>query len=531
MSVGMVPLPVLPARAPSPNLFSLSSKPFACHTSEESLKSSRLSSPTAPATPLYSIIGCANSFAPHTSKNSLETRAVNPFESTLLFLKFFSCHRSAKCALNSFICHTSKNAMSEVLCLPHIRDPLGGDGFVLNGNPCKGFRPVRPRGLQRSRSVQSPVTNYQSPLTLDCELSTVDFSLGPIAGPHRSCAIRRIDANVLCSEVASPVAGHGFARVQIHYQRNVFGKKFVAGGAFVEIERLAAPQHRDARHLNVDESGIKLHPGAPRSRKNSPPVWVAACEGGFHQRRSRNGLRDSLRSRFSLRAAHFDFDDALRALAVGHDLQRERTANFFQRGSERAMRGGASLDRRRPRLPVGKHEERVVRRSVAIHADRVERAARDVTQRFLQKGRRDRRIRGDKRKHRRHIGMNHPRTFGATHEMNSLPGHLERSRSGFRTRVRGANCERSFREGTRRRTAKARDDRQRAKNFFQRQGNANDACGADKQFLRRAAKPLRGFRDRALRSGVARFAGGAVSVPGVHDHGAHTALRRAQVFF
>src|SRR6266851_2630772 len=210
MSVGMVPLPVLPARAPSPNLFSLSSKPFACHTSEESLKSSRLSSPTAPATPLYSIIDCANSFA----------------------------------------CHTSKNAMSEVLCLPHIRDPLGGDGFVLNGNPRKGFRPVRPRGLQRSRSVQSPVTNYQSLLTLDCELSTVNFSPGSIAGPHRSCAIRRIDANVLCSEVASPVAGHGFARVQIHYQRNVFGKKFVAGGAFVEVERLAAPQHRDARHLN-----------------------------------------------------------------------------------------------------------------------------------------------------------------------------------------------------------------------------------------------------------------------------------------
>jgi len=29
-----------------------------------------------------------------------------------------------------------------------------------------------------------------------------------------------------------------FARVQVHNQRNVFGKKPVAGGAFVEIERL-----------------------------------------------------------------------------------------------------------------------------------------------------------------------------------------------------------------------------------------------------------------------------------------------------
>src|SRR5467141_3074621 len=75
-----------------------------------------------------------------------------------------------------------------------------------------------------------------------------------------------------------------------------------------------------------------------------------------------------------------------------------------------------------------------------------------------------------------------------------------------------------------------RYDRQRAKNFFQRQRNADDARGADKQFLWRAAKPLRGFGNHALGRSMARRAGGAVRVARVHNHGAHAALRRAQVF-
>src|SRR6266478_6100737 len=40
MSVGMVPLPAPPVRAPSANSCPSTTKPFACHTSEKSLKSS-----------------------------------------------------------------------------------------------------------------------------------------------------------------------------------------------------------------------------------------------------------------------------------------------------------------------------------------------------------------------------------------------------------------------------------------------------------------------------------------------------------
>src|SRR5713226_8680679 len=220
MSVGMVPLPVPPAGAPSSYLFSLSSKPFACHTSKESLNSSKFLGTNPPATPLDSAPLSPNFF--------------------------FICHRSAKCASNSFICHTSKNTTLEVLCLPHIRDPRGW--LYVKQNSQEG---LPARAIKRTRTITlEPVTNHQSPFTLNCELSTVDLFSSPV---------RRIDAHVLRREVAGPIAGHGFAGVQIHNQRNVFGKQFVAGGALVEIERLAAPQHRDARHFNVHKSGIKLH--------------------------------------------------------------------------------------------------------------------------------------------------------------------------------------------------------------------------------------------------------------------------------
>ena len=36
------------------------------------------------------------------------------------------CHRSAKSPSKFFICHTSKNALPQVLCLPHLRVPPGG---------------------------------------------------------------------------------------------------------------------------------------------------------------------------------------------------------------------------------------------------------------------------------------------------------------------------------------------------------------------------------------------------------------------
>src|SRR5260370_34908534 len=81
MPGGMVPVPVPPVRAPSLNSCTSPSKPFACHTSEESLKSS--TSPDATATHLDSILSCANSFTlisfadPHPLNSVLSYRYEN----------------------------------------------------------------------------------------------------------------------------------------------------------------------------------------------------------------------------------------------------------------------------------------------------------------------------------------------------------------------------------------------------------------------------------------------------------------------
>src|SRR6266480_1258700 len=115
--------------------------------------------------------------------------------------------------------------------------------------------------------------------------------------------------------------------------------------------------------------------------------------------------------------------------------------------------------------------------------------------------------------------------------MNSLACHHKRGGRGFWTRVRGADRERQFRERAGGRAAMARDDRQRAQNFFKRQRDANHACGANKQFLRHAAESFCGFGNRALGGGVARSSGGAIGVAGIHHDCTHVALRRAQVFF
>ena len=132
MSGGMVPLPVLPVKAPSPNCCPSPSKPFACHTSGKLAKSLTLFDAYALATPLDSIVGNANSFGIHTPRHGPKFTDVNLFESTQLSPKSFICHTSAKCAHNSFSCHTSKFTLPQTLCLPHIRDPRGVGNVLVN---------------------------------------------------------------------------------------------------------------------------------------------------------------------------------------------------------------------------------------------------------------------------------------------------------------------------------------------------------------------------------------------------------------
>src|SRR6266850_6401746 len=154
---------------------------------------------------------------------------------------------------------------------------------------------------------------------------------------HPLGTIACVDPHIFCGEIARPVARCCFARVQIHDDQNVLREKFVAGGALVEIERLAAPQNRDSRLLDVYQSRIEIYARAPGGGEDATPVRVAARKSRLYQRRSSDGFGDSFRGGLRLRVAYLDFDYALRAFAIGNNLQRERAADFFKRGGERAM--------------------------------------------------------------------------------------------------------------------------------------------------------------------------------------------------
>src|SRR5256885_295655 len=125
---------------------------------------------------------------------------------------------------------------------------------------------------------------------------------------------------------------------------DVVGEKFVAGGAFVEIEWLAAFEDFDTGHGDFDKGWIEFYAGTTCGGEDAAPVGIAAGESGFDEGRSGDGFGDFLRGGFGFCATNFDFDDALRAFAVGDDLLGEGAADFFEGGGELAVSFGAACD-------------------------------------------------------------------------------------------------------------------------------------------------------------------------------------------
>src|SRR5271163_1857271 len=125
--------------------------------------------------------------------------------------------------------------------------------------------------------------------------------------------------------------------------------------------------------------------------------------------------------------------------------------------------------------------------------------------------------------------MNHACAFGAADEVNAFSAHFEGG-GGLGARVRGANGEGEFGEGTRGGALDAGNHGESAENFFERERDADYAGGTDENFLGIAVEAFGGFGDGALRGGVACRAGGAVGVTGVDDDRAHAAFRGAKMF-
>src|SRR3974377_246330 len=95
---------------------------------------------------------------------------------------------------------------------------------------------------------------------------------------RRLSSIRSVDAHIFRGEIASPVVRRRSSSVQVDDDMDVFFQQTVAGGALVEIDRLAATQHGDAGHINVHATGFELDTGAAGSGEDAAPVRIASRE-------------------------------------------------------------------------------------------------------------------------------------------------------------------------------------------------------------------------------------------------------------
>ena len=131
MSVGMLPLPVFPVRALSPDSFSSAFNLFASHTYKKPLNAAALWDTATTASPLESIATNPNSFEISYSHIFPLAIVANPFESTASFAKSFLSHTCAASLRNCFVCHTSIIKGLKVLHLPHFREKAGGSYELL----------------------------------------------------------------------------------------------------------------------------------------------------------------------------------------------------------------------------------------------------------------------------------------------------------------------------------------------------------------------------------------------------------------
>ena len=175
--------------------------------------------------------------------------------------------------------------------------------------------------------------------------------------------------DVFGSEVAGPDARAAAAGAQIDDDGDVLREHLVVRDAFVEGMFAAAAADAHSRERDICALEIEIDAGAPGGSQDAAPVGIGAGEGGFHQRRIRDGARDLFggairgapRTSISItRCAPSPSSTICRA----SDLQTLSSAarEFF-------VVAIFASDLRRAGLAVGQQRDRVVGGSVAIHGD------------------------------------------------------------------------------------------------------------------------------------------------------------------
>jgi hypothetical protein len=137
MSGGMVPLPVPPVKAPSPNCCPSPSKPFACYTSGKSLRSSTLSNATE--TQFDSAYCFAKSFAlisftdPHFLNSVVSYRCKNSGGRASAYRSTTRVDSSPDSA-NSFALNAFADPHPLNPFVSHLYKNIGGGGYRLTQN-------------------------------------------------------------------------------------------------------------------------------------------------------------------------------------------------------------------------------------------------------------------------------------------------------------------------------------------------------------------------------------------------------------
>ena len=107
--------------------------------------------------------------------------------------------------------------------------------------------------------------------------------------------------------------------MQIHDNLNFGLEQTIAGGTFVEIERLSGAQDGNSGHVDVYAIGIEFYARAACSGEDAAPVGIAARESRFHKRRCGDGLSDFAGGRFMFLRGEPQF--RLRVVRLRHRQQ------------------------------------------------------------------------------------------------------------------------------------------------------------------------------------------------------------------
>ena len=161
----------------------------------------------------------------------------------------------------------------------------------------------------------------------------------------------------------------------------------------------AAPADENSRELDIHALEVEWYAGAPGGREDAAPVGIGAGQGRFYERRVRDRARDLSRQRDPTARRELQF--RLRVARLRHlpqFLARAR-GRLFRALRRRSCKSAPSLVIfRAPLAPLARIADRVVRRSVAVHRDRVECAGNGGSQRARKQRRRNRRIRREERR-------------------------------------------------------------------------------------------------------------------------------------